>query len=106
MEKSIAMLKHDLKEVQRKYDNEIENRRKAEAKVQELWTRVEHEQNLRSQVSASSQQMNEKVSSLEKQLRDFNEKIKVESENSAKFKKANAELLLVSFVIFPVYLIY
>lgn len=95
MEKTIAMLKHDLKECQRKYDNECENRKKAEAKVQELWTRIEHDQNLRAQLSVSSQQMNDKVSNLEKQIHELNEKIKIESENTLKFKKANTELLLV-----------
>lgn len=94
MEKSIALLKHDLKESQRKLENELENRRKADAKVQEIWGRLEHEQNLRAQMSASTQQVGEKASSLEKQLRELNEKLKLEAENNMKMKKSNAELSL------------
>ncbi|GBN00144.1 Rho-associated protein kinase 1, partial [Araneus ventricosus] len=95
LEKSVAMLKHDLKEVQRKLEYEMENRRNAEEKLDQLSNRIKEEKMLRAQVSASSSQMSEKVFNLEKELKELNEKIKVESENNLKLKKANAESLLV-----------
>ncbi|XP_055942528.1 rho-associated protein kinase 2-like [Argiope bruennichi] len=94
LEKGVAMLKHDLKEVQRKLEYEMENRRNAEEKLEQLSNRIKEEKMLRAQVSASSSQMSEKVFNLEKELKELNEKIKVESENNLKLKKANAEALL------------
>ncbi|GIX66903.1 rho-associated protein kinase 1 [Caerostris darwini] len=94
MEKSVAMLKHDLKEVQRKLEYEMENRRNAEEKLDQLSNRIKEEKMLRAQVSASSSQMSEKVFNLEKEFKELNEKFKVESENNLKLKKSNAEALL------------
>ena len=102
MEKSIALLKHDLKEAQRRFDNELDNRRKAESKVQELYSHIETEKNIRSQIAMSNQQLNDKISSLEKQLQEIRDKMKIESENSMKLKKSNAELVMVN--IFIVYI--
>ncbi|KAF8787928.1 Rho-associated protein kinase 2 like protein [Argiope bruennichi] len=64
----------EIKELQRKLRvwYEMENRRNAE----------------------ENSQMSEKVFNLEKELKELNEKIKVESENNLKLKKANAEALL------------
>lgn len=94
LEKKVAFLKHDLKEAQRKFENEIENRRKGEAKAQELWNRLEQEQGLRTQMSVSSQQIGEKVVNLEKQLRELNDKLKTEADINVKLKKSNGELSL------------
>ncbi|GFR23942.1 rho-associated protein kinase 2 [Trichonephila clavata] len=94
LEKSVAMLKHDLKEVQRKLEYEIENRRNAEEKLDQLSNRIKEEKMLRAQVSASSSQMSEKVFNLEKELKELNEKVKIETDNNLKLKKANAEALL------------
>lgn len=96
MEKSIAILTHDLKEAQRRFDNEVDNRRKAEAKVQELCSHIETEKNVRCQITSSNQQLIDKVASLEKQLQEVREKMKSESESYMKLKKSHAELQLVS----------
>ncbi|XP_054707053.1 rho-associated protein kinase 2-like [Uloborus diversus] len=87
MEKSILMLKHDIKEAQRKFDNESQNRRKAEALLI-------HEKNICSNLTSTTEQLNEKISMLERELRDLSDKLKVESESGMKFKKSNAELML------------
>ena len=94
LEKELTMMKQTLKEVNRKFEFEVECKRKAENKVNELWNKIEHEQNLRSQLSHSAQHSSEKINSLEKQLAQASEKIKSESELNVKLKKANAELNL------------
>jgi len=94
LEREITVTKQTLKELNRKLDFEIESKRKAENKVNELWNKIEHEQNLRSQLSHSVQHLTEKVNSQEKQLSQASEKIKSESELNVKLKKANAELNL------------
>ncbi|GFQ82624.1 rho-associated protein kinase 2, partial [Trichonephila clavata] len=73
---------------------EIENRRNAEEKLDQLSNRIKEEKMLRAQVSASSSQMSEKVFNLEKELKELNEKVKIETDNNLKLKKANAEALL------------
>ncbi|RWS16484.1 rho-associated protein kinase 2-like isoform X1 [Dinothrombium tinctorium] len=92
LEKSLAVAKHDLKEVQRKLEFEIENRKKADAKVNESWSKIEQEQNLRSQLTLSLQITTDKLVALEKQLSSVSEKLKNESEANVKLKKANTEL--------------
>ncbi|EEC13851.1 Rho-associated kinase, putative, partial [Ixodes scapularis] len=79
---------------QRKYENECDNRRKLELKVQELWSKLECEQSSRAQLVAASQASSEKASGLEKQLWELNDKLKQEGDAVVKLKKANAELSL------------
>ncbi|XP_013777365.1 rho-associated protein kinase 2-like isoform X2 [Limulus polyphemus] len=94
LEKDNALLRHDLREVQRKLENEIESKRKGEVKLQELRTKLEQEQGLRVHLSSSSQQASDKVAAFEKQIRELNEKLKMEAENNNKLKKTNNELSL------------
>ncbi|XP_022252479.1 rho-associated protein kinase 2-like isoform X2 [Limulus polyphemus] len=94
LEKYNALLRHDLRESQRKLENEIESRKKGESKVQELRIKLEQEQGLRAQLSSSSQQASDKVASFDKQIRELNEMLKIETENSMKLKKTNNELSL------------
>lgn len=116
-EKKLTISKHDCKEVrislflyniyfdriikndaflkaQRKLELECENRKKGEIKINELWTKLEQEQNLRSQLTHSAQVNNDKIACLEKQFAAISEKFKAETETNAKLKKSNAELTL------------
>ncbi|CAN7975000.1 unnamed protein product [Ixodes persulcatus] len=94
LNKKITLLSHESKESQRKYENECDNRRKLELKVQELWSKLECEQSSRAQLVAASQASSEKASGLEKQLWELNDKLKQEGDAVVKLKKANAELSL------------
>ena len=94
LEKNVTVLKHDIKEVQRKYELECDNRRKVETKMSELWTKLEQEQSVRSQLTHNNQHTNDKFSVLEKQFASLSEKLKTESENGVKLKKLNAELTI------------
>lgn len=93
-EKELQSAKQTLKELNRKLEFEIDSKHKAENKVNELWNKIEHEQNLRSQFNHSVQHSNERINSLEKQLGQASDKIKLESELNVKLKKTNAELNL------------
>lgn len=93
-EKELAMLKHNFREVQRKAENELEQRRKTEMTLNETKKRLDDEQNKRKRELNNSQQHNDKINMLEKQLGDFQEKYKTETENSQKLKKQVAELRL------------
>lgn len=59
-----------------------------------MWTKLEQEQNLRSQLTHSAQVNNDKIACLEKQFAAISEKFKAETETNAKLKKSNAELTL------------
>ncbi|XP_076341075.1 rho-associated protein kinase 2-like [Tachypleus tridentatus] len=94
LQKDNTLLRHDLRESQRKLENEIESRKKGECNIQELRMKVEEEQVLRVQLSSLSQQASDKVASFDKQIRELNEMLKIETENNMKLKKTNHELSL------------
>lgn len=92
LEKTVAVLKHDLKEAQRKLEQEHEFRHKLESKLSELSVKVDQESNYKTQLTINLQHSNEKILLLEKQIESLSEKLKIESEANVKLKKSNAEL--------------
>lgn len=93
-EKELTLLRHNYKEVQRKVDNETELRRKTEKILMDVKNRLEEEQNKRRLVMNNNQQHNDKISMLEKQLNEAQEKLKVETENCQRLRKQAAELTM------------
>lgn len=91
-DKEIALLRHDLREIQRKAEVECESRKKAELNLAEAKRRLEEEQSKRSKEMSHLQNYNEKFNALEKQLQELREKLKAESEAAAKSRKQAAEL--------------
>ncbi|XP_069126945.1 rho-associated protein kinase 2-like isoform X3 [Argopecten irradians] len=91
-EKRMALLKHDQKESQRKADIEAENRRKLEVLLKEKDQLLAEEVNLRKREQNSKNNTSDRLSSLEKTIADLNERLKLESDNAAKFKKNCSEL--------------
>ncbi|XP_069698446.1 rho-associated protein kinase 2 isoform X2 [Periplaneta americana] len=92
LEKNLTILKHDLKESQRKAENESEVRRKVESMLQDLKRKLEEEQNKRTREMNNNQQVNDKINVLEKQVSDMQEKLKQEAEGSTRLRKQVAEL--------------
>ncbi|GFN77047.1 rho-associated protein kinase [Plakobranchus ocellatus] len=66
MERSIALIKHDLKETQRKLEMEADNRKKLEFLLKDKEKQLESEISAKMQISTSSAHSSEKMSSLEK----------------------------------------
>ncbi|XP_014259606.1 rho-associated protein kinase 2 isoform X2 [Cimex lectularius] len=98
LEKSLAILKHDLKEWQRKAENEGEQKRKAEANLQDVRRKLEEEHNKRTREMNNNQQVTDKVAILEKQLKEKQEKLKSESESNSRLRKQVAELIVAKAV--------
>ncbi|KAF6214490.1 hypothetical protein GE061_009233 [Apolygus lucorum] len=94
LEKTTALLKHDLKEWQRKAENEIENKRKAESHLQEVKRKLEDEHNKRTREMNNNQQVSDKISVLEKQVLEKQDKLKTESETNSRLRKQVAELIV------------
>ncbi|KAI5742026.1 hypothetical protein M8J77_002303 [Diaphorina citri] len=92
LEKNLTILRHDLKESQRRADNESELRKKAEVNLQEYKRKLEDEQNKRTREMNNNQQTNDKIASLEKQISDMHEKLKTEAETATRLRKQSAEL--------------
>ena len=92
LEKTVAVLKHDLKESSRRFEQEIDLRMKAESKMKELAAKVEENQSQRVQMGINLQHSQEKITSLEKQLEIISEKLRLETEANVRLKKSNAEL--------------
>lgn len=91
-DKELALLKHDLKEIQRKAEMEADARRKMELNYGDVKRRLEDEQSKRVKEMSNLQMYNEKINALEKQLTEMREKLKQESEAAAKSRKQAAEL--------------
>ncbi|XP_072937034.1 rho-associated protein kinase 2 [Epargyreus clarus] len=91
-DKEVALLKHDLKELQRKAEIEADSRRKAELNYSDMKRRLDEEQSKRAKEMSNLQTYNDKINALEKQLTEMREKLKLESEAAAKSRKQAAEL--------------
>lgn len=92
LERKVALIQHDLKETQRKLDNEFENKRKLEMMIREKEKLLDSEMSARKELSSNKMHNHEKVASLEKSIADLNEKLQLESEMTARFKKSYSEL--------------
>ncbi|KAK7574295.1 hypothetical protein V9T40_011486 [Parthenolecanium corni] len=92
LEKSLAMLKHDLRESTRKMENETECRKKVEAQLLEARKKLEEEQSKRTRELNNNQQVNEKIIGLEKQLADLQDKLKIEGDTSSRLRKQITEI--------------
>lgn len=92
LERSLTLIRHNLKETQRRADNEADMRRKAETLVSEIRKKLEDEQNKRTREMNNNQQNNDKMNQLEKQVCDLQEKLKSENENASKQRKLIGEL--------------
>lgn len=91
-ENELARVKCNLKEIQRKMEAEGELRKKIEILFTETNRRLEEEQAKRTKEMNNNQHNNDKISILEKQLSDIQEKLKNESEISARLRIQAAEL--------------
>ncbi|XP_052900414.1 rho-associated protein kinase 1 [Anopheles moucheti] len=95
-ERDLTMLKHSYREVQRRADGEQETRKKLETVLVETKQRLQEERNLRTCEMNNLQQYTDRISALEKQLADVQEKYKAEVETGQKCKKQIAELRMLS----------
>lgn len=91
-DKELALLKHDLKEIQRKAEIEADSRRKMEFNYNEVKQRLDEEQSKRAKEMNNLQIYNEKINILEKHLAEMREKLKQECEAAAKSRKLAADL--------------
>jgi len=92
VEREIAMARHEVKEANRRYDTEVENRRKVEAERTELRKKLEDETNRRTKEQNNNNHVVEKINSLERERSQLHDKLKKEQENVEKLKKTIAEL--------------
>jgi len=91
-DKDVALAKHELKEAQRRADQETESRRKADSERTEMRKKLEDETNRRTKEQNNHHVVSERITNLEKEKRDLADRLKKENENMEKLKKANAEL--------------
>ena len=91
-DKDAALVKHDLKESQRKVEHETDSKRKAERELAEMRKRLEDEQNRTKQQLNNHHAVSERITNLEKEKRDVTDRLKKEVESTEKLKKLNAEI--------------
>ena len=91
-DKDAALVKHDLKESQRRVEQETDSKRKAERELAEMRKRLEDEQNRTKQQLNNHHAVSERITNLEKEKRDVTDRLKKEVESTEKLKKLNAEI--------------
>lgn len=93
-EKESTILRHNIKDLQRKLESESELRKKTDKMLNDFKKRYEDEHNKRTREMNNNQQHNDKINMLEKQMLEFQEKLKVEAESTQRLRKQNAELTM------------
>lgn len=91
-EKDLALRQHNYKVAMQKVEQEIEQRKKTEALLAETQRNLDNEQKIRTREMNNNQHHNEKIVTLEKQLKEMEENFKNENEHVQKLKKQVAEL--------------
>ncbi|KAK3585004.1 hypothetical protein CHS0354_024918 [Potamilus streckersoni] len=92
LERNMALTRHELKEVQRKYETELDVHRKLEALVKERERQLEIEIQNRRETENNKYHVSERISSLEKMLSEQKEQARLDADNANKSKKTVAEL--------------
>ncbi|XP_054731192.1 rho-associated protein kinase 1 isoform X2 [Anastrepha obliqua] len=94
-EKDLALRQHNYKVAMQKVEQEIEQRKKTEALLAETQRNLDNEQKIRTREMNNNQHHNEKIVTLEKQLKEMEDNFKNENEHVQKLKKQVAELGLI-----------
>lgn len=91
-DKELTLLRHNYKEAQRRVDHETENRRKAESLLVEVKKKFDEEQTRRARDVSTSQQTSERVTTLEKQIKEMQCKLERETETVTRLRKQATEI--------------
>nr|KAI8754220.1 rho-associated protein kinase 2-like [Biomphalaria glabrata] len=92
LERNIALIKHELKESQRKLEAESDNKRKIEFELKAKEKQLEDEIKARLTISKNSDDSTERLNSLERTIGDLNERLRQELDGSNKIKKLHSDL--------------
>ncbi|CAF1596153.1 unnamed protein product, partial [Adineta ricciae] len=92
LERKNVVLATENKEAQRKYELELENRRTFERNLEELQRLYDNERQVKNQMGVTNREWTEKISNLERQLNEANEKVKIELDSNIRLKKQHQEI--------------
>lgn len=92
MERTMALLKHEVKETQRRLDQESEARKKAERLMGEKEKKIEAMVKSRQEIDRGSAQSSEKLAAMEKSLNEANDKLRTEIDSANKQRKTVGDL--------------
>ncbi|XP_072750269.1 rho-associated, coiled-coil containing protein kinase 2 isoform X1 [Anoplolepis gracilipes] len=91
-DKELTLLRHNYKEAQRRFEHETETRRKAESLLVEVKKKFDEEQTRRARDVSNSQQTSERVTTLEKQIKEMQCKLERETETVTRLRKQATEV--------------
>ncbi|XP_011863169.1 PREDICTED: rho-associated protein kinase 1 isoform X1 [Vollenhovia emeryi] len=91
-DKELTLLRHNYKEAQRRVEHETETRRKAESLLVEVKKKFDEEQTRRARDVSNSQQTSERVTTLEKQIKEMQCKLERETETVTRMRKQATEI--------------
>jgi len=93
-ERTVTILKHDLKEAHRKAEAELDSKRGLEGNLQRLQQRLDDELSKRSRDVGAF----ERVSSMEKLISELNDKLKTENDLANRLRKQITDITNARFV--------
>ncbi|XP_014236609.1 rho-associated protein kinase 1 isoform X1 [Trichogramma pretiosum] len=88
----LSIVRRNCRESARRIEQEMELRRKAEQSLNELKKKFDEEQTKRARDASSSQASTEKISNLEKQVKELQSKLERETEMITRLRKQAAEI--------------
>lgn len=91
-EKELTLLRHNYKEAQRRMEHESEARKKSEGLLGELKKKFDEEQTRRARDASNSHQSSERITALEKQIKEMQSKLERETETVTRLRKQTTEL--------------
>jgi len=92
LERKNVVLATENKEAQRKYELELENRRTLERNLEEIQRLFDNERHMKNQMGVTNREWTEKITSLERQCNEANEKLKIELDTNIRLKKQHQEI--------------
>ncbi|CAF1365200.1 unnamed protein product [Adineta steineri] len=92
LEKLNVILATENKEIQRKYEIELEKAHACANFLEDTQRALEHEKQHKNQIDAINRELAEKIIHSERQLTELNDQLSLELDNSIRLKKQNQEL--------------
>ncbi|CAF4771522.1 unnamed protein product, partial [Rotaria sp. Silwood1] len=92
LERKNVVLATENKEAQRKYELELENRRTFERNLDEVQRLLDNERQVKNQMGVTNREWTDKLISLERQLNETNEKLKIELDSNIRLKKQHQDI--------------
>ncbi|CAF4631440.1 unnamed protein product, partial [Rotaria sp. Silwood2] len=92
LERKNVVLTTENKEIQRKYERELENRQTFERNLEETQCLLDDERQVKNLTDITNREWTDKLTNLERQLNETNDKLKIELNSNIQLKKQHQDI--------------